>query len=195
MVGAVYYVGTQVDQNMLLDYLGEPDPVLLAPWPILTAPIQRLTRAEALARPQIMVVSDQIGDPVGLDKSAALSGGFDRSAVFNQINYEALRPAEGEHLVDSNSSPVLFWSPASASSGDLGVSHIGSQADSPESISGEYAKWVRRVQGWVSRRGEKVWGLEQATTRPDLDVDLPFLNSVYALPDALRLLEAGATCR
>jgi len=37
MVSAAYYVGTIVDHDTLLDYLGEPESVTLVPWPVVTA--------------------------------------------------------------------------------------------------------------------------------------------------------------
>ncbi len=48
---------------------------------------------------------------------------------------------------------------------------------------------------WVRRTGTKVWGLEKAAARPDLDIELSFLNTVVALPGALAALEGGATLR
>ena len=62
-------------------------------------------------------------------------------------------------------------------------------------ISGDYERWVNRVLSWVRRKGTKVWGLERNSIRPDLDVHLPFVNNVYALPGALSALEAGASGR
>jgi hypothetical protein len=62
-------------------------------------------------------------------------------------------------------------------------------------ISADYERWVNRTTGWIRRKGTKVWGLEQGTVRPDLNVQLGFINSVYALPRALRALEQGAAGR
>jgi hypothetical protein len=62
-------------------------------------------------------------------------------------------------------------------------------------ISESYERWVNRTIGWIRRKGTKVWGLEQGTVRPDLNIRLSFINSVYALPGALRALEQGAVGR
>ena len=62
-------------------------------------------------------------------------------------------------------------------------------------VSIDYERWVNRVLSWVRRRGTAVWGLKRVEVRPDLDIDLPFLNSVYALPGAMQRLEAGAAGR
>ncbi len=144
---------------------------------------------------KVMVVSATLGGPVGLDEAAVRRGPADRSGLFNRLNWDRLRLRKDERLVDSNRSPVLLWEPSHQSDDALGVTRIGSQANSPHAVSTEYAKWVRRTSSWITRRGTKVWGLDRGAARPDLDVDLPFLNSVYALPDALRALESGAVCR
>jgi hypothetical protein len=49
--------------------------------------------------------------------------------------------------------------------------------------------------GWVRRKGTRVWGLERDQVRPDLDIDLNFVNNVYALPEALIVLQNGALGR
>lgn len=61
-------------------------------------------------------------------------------------------------------------------------------------VSTEYEKWVKRAMGWV-RKGTRVWGLERHEVRPDLDIDLSFVNNVYALPDALIVPQNGALGR
>ncbi len=55
----------------------------------------------------------------------------------------------------------------------------------------EYERWVNRVMSWVRRRGTAVWGWKGRDASPGLDVTIPFLNSVYALPGARKQLEAG----
>jgi hypothetical protein len=40
-----------------------------------------------------------------------------------------------------------------------------------------------------------VWGLDRGGVRPDIDVNLPIVNNVYALPVALAMLESGGTAR
>ena len=62
-------------------------------------------------------------------------------------------------------------------------------------VSTEYEKWVKRAMGWVRRKGTRVWGLERHEVRPDLDIDLNFVNNVYALPEALIVLQTGVLGR
>lgn len=97
--------------------------------------------------------------------------------------------------MDSNTSPVLFWSPAKADDSGLHVGDIGSQADAMHAVSGEYERWVNRVTGWIRRRGTRVWGLERTHLHPDLDIDLPYVSAVYALPEALSALGRGVPGR
>jgi hypothetical protein len=98
-------------------------------------------------------------------------------------------------LIDSNISPVLFWRPGHSNDSVLRVSEIGSQADSTSAVSPEYERWVNRIMGWVRRRGTKVWGLQRRNVRPDLDIAMAFVSTIYALPDALAALEAGVPGR
>jgi hypothetical protein len=93
--------------------------------------------------------------------------------------------------VDANTSPALFWRPATASPAELHVGDIGSQADAMRSISTDYERWAKRVMGWIRRKGTRVWGLDTRQVRPDLDIDLDFVNTVYALPGALSALTDG----
>lgn len=53
------------------------------------------------------------------------------------------------------------------------------------------AIWKARTSSRIRRRGTRVWGLERAKLRPDLDLRLELLNAVHALPVALSALESG----
>jgi hypothetical protein len=142
-----------------------------------------------------MVVNRDIGPPVPVRPSDLAMDQPTKAGVFNRLNWDRLHPALGEALVDSNASPVLLWIPAEIGSEVIGVSQLGSQADAMAAISADYERWVNRITGWIRRKGTKVWGVEQGTVRPDLDIRLGFINSVYALPGALRALEQGAVGR
>ena len=65
-------------------------------------------------------------------------------------------------------------------------------------VSPEYERWVNRIMGWVRRQGTKVWGRQRRNVRPDLDIALDVVSTIYALPDALVALdprEAGVPGR
>jgi hypothetical protein len=47
-------------------------------------------------------------------------------------------------------------------------------------VSPEYERWVNRIMGWVRRRGTKVWGLQRRSVRPDLDIALDVVSTIYA---------------
>lgn len=195
VVAAAHYFATSSDQRELLDYLGEPQHVTLHPWPVVGSPPVELTRDQALARAQVMVVHRGFGQPSVIRPGDAAMDEPTKAGVFNRVNWDRLRPTAREGLVDSNVSPVLLWTPGETTGSSLRVSSIGSQADAKGAISGDYERWVNRVLSWVRRKGTKVWGLERNSIRPDLDVHLPFVNNVYALPGALSALEAGASGR
>ncbi|TCC58180.1 hypothetical protein E0H73_28070 [Kribbella pittospori] len=95
----------------------------------------------------------------------------------------------------SNSSHVLFWAPGPVTDSNIRVSNIGSQADAMGTISADYERWANRVMAWIRRKGTKVWGLEQSAVRPDLDLQLSFVNTIYTLPDALSALKQGTPGR
>lgn len=188
MVTAAFYLATREDQATLLDYLREPDKATLHPWPVVRTPLEVLSREEALAGTKVMVVKRDLGPPVSIRPGDSAMDAPPRAGVFNRLNWDRLSLSLDEALVDSNASPVLLWVPAEIGSEVIGVSQLGSQADAMAAMSAEYERWVNRTTGWIRRKGTKVWGLEQGTVRPDLDIRLGFLNNVYALPGALRAL-------
>lgn len=191
MVAAVHYFATPHDHASLLDFLGQPASVALCPWPVVQEPPVVLSRDTALLAAQVMVVRNELGPPRTIRPGHDAMAGTTKAGIFNRLNWDRLRPTATEGLVDSNTSPVLLWTPGTTEASEITVSTIGSQADAMRAISVEYERWANRVMNWVRRSGTKVWGSERGAVRPDLDIDLPFVNSVVALPEALGLLEAG----
>lgn len=195
MVAAVHYFATARDQESLLDYLGEPESVTMRPWPVLDPSRATLSRRQALASAHVTVVSTAFGPPSLIRPGDAAMNESSKAGVFNRLNWQQLSPSDEAGLIDSNISPVLFWKPGHNDDSVLRVSEIGSQADSMSAISPEYERWVSRVMGRVRRRGTKVWGLQRRSVRPDLDIALAVVSTIYALPDALAALEAGVPGR
>lgn len=195
MVSAIQYFATDADHELLLDHLGEPDAVSLHPWPVVATPIVTLSRTGAMASDAVMIVNRGLGAPVVIRADNDAMAGPTRSALFNRLNWERLAPTATEGIVDSNTSPVLFWEPATRAADTLTAGSIGSQADSMRAVSTDFERWVSRTTAWVRRNGTRVWGLSAAHRRADLDVQLATVSAVYALPDALRLLEAGGSGR
>ena len=195
MVAAVYYFAAELDQVALLDFIGEPNSASLHPWPVVEEPVVVLARAAALQAAQVMVVRSDVGPPEIIRPGDDAMDERSKAGVFNRLNWSLLRPTAEEALVDSNTSPVLLWTPGTTGPSEVTVSTIGSQAGSMRAISVEYERWANRIMNWIRRRGTKVWGAQQKGVRPDLDIDLPFVNSVVALPEALALLERGGRGR
>jgi hypothetical protein len=195
MVAAAHYFATENDQEALLDYLGEPTAVTLHPWPLVRSPLDVLLRPSALVTQQVMVVHNALGPPAVIRPGDRAMEEGTKAGIFNRMNWDRLGRASSEGLVDSNASPVLFWQPGKASETRLATSSIGSQADSMAAVSTEYERWVKRAMGWVRRNGTRVWGLERHEVCPDLDIELSIVNNVYALPEALIVLQNGALGR
>ena len=191
MVAAVHFYGTPDDQLRLLDHLGEPHEVSLHPWPLVGPRVSSMTREEALAASQVMVQSTALGPPRPVRPGDSAYSEPTRAGLFNRLSWDALGPSQDEGLVDSNASPVLLWVPAALDGTRLVSGHIGSQADSMSAVSSEYERWVKRVMAWVRRTGTVVWGLETTAIRPDLHIERSDVSTVYALPGALSVLEAG----
>jgi hypothetical protein len=195
MVAGVHYFATVRDQESLLDYLGEPESVTLNPWPVLDPSRAAFSRGQALASIHVAVVSGAFGPPSLIRPGDAVMNETGKAGVFNRLNWERLSPSDGAGLIDSNISPVLLWRPGHSDESALRVSEIGSQADSMSAVSPEYERWVNRIMGWIRRRGTKVWGLQGRNVRPDLDIALAVVSTIYALPEALVALERGVPGR
>ena len=193
MVAAVHFYATECDQQHLLDYLGEPDDATLMAWPLLQSPAVALSRTQALSAGHVTVANRRFNGPVGMRQSDAAMNEASRAGVFNRLNWERLKPKPHETLTDPNTSPVLFWTPATHGRDGLTSGSIGSQADSMRAVSQDYERWVNRVMSWVRRRGTKVWGLDTSRVRPDLNIRRPDVTTVFALPEALDRLESGIT--
>ncbi len=195
MVAAVHYFATARDQESLLDYLGEPESVTLCPWPVLGPSRAALTRRQALASVHVAMMSAAFGPPSLIRPGDAAMNESSKAGVFNRLNWQQLSPGDEAGLIDSNISPVLFWRLGHSDDSVLRVSEIGSQADSMSAVSPEYERWVNRIMGWVRRRGTRVWGRQRRNIRPDLDIALDVVSTIYALPGALAALEAGVPGR
>ena len=142
-----------------------------------------------------MVVNPAMGLPFIIRPGEPAMTEASKAGVFNRLNWDRLKPAPRDGLVDSNVSPVLLWTPATQAQCSLTAGRIGTQADSMRSISSEYERWVNRVMNWVRRKGVKVWGLGTRDIRPDLNVDRPDVTTLFALPEALAILEDGGHAR
>ncbi|MDY0829278.1 hypothetical protein SK224_09080 [Microbacterium sp. BG28] len=194
MTGASYFYADAEDTHELLDYLHVGGGALLRPWP-LTDNAQPLSRQDAASVRRVLIVESALGAPVFIGANDPALKASTASGVFNRLNMDAAQRAGSDTIVDFDASPVLLWSPGSVSTTQLRVGSIGTQATSPRAISADYDKWVKRVASWIRRRGTAVWGLQTHAVQPELDIELPFLNSVYALPGALQRLREGARGR
>lgn len=201
MVAAVHFFATDEDEQSLLDYVMASESVRLFPW--VTMPI---TDPVLLDRKQLPVQSrDQqrygiIDFSLGSicfhrSRPSEIEQARARTYVLDQMNWDSAPPAEGQGMVDWNRTPALFWERGTIdSNGGLSVGTIGSQADAMDAVSNDYRKWVNRVMNWVRRRGTKV--AENAELTPEaqgLNLQVGFMNSLFALPSALAFFRAGGS--
>jgi len=194
VTGATHFYADARDTEVLLDFLQVGTLSSLRPWPLID-PAAHLSRPEAGNYAHVLVAADALGDPVFIRKDDAAMTQSTASGVFNRLNLERLARAGVDQIVDLDASPVLFWSPGAFSVTELRVGSLGTQAHSPRAVSADYDRWVKRVAAWIRRRGTLVWGLQKNEVRPDLDIHLRMLNSVYALPGALEHLTNGSRGR
>src|SRR4051794_14275433 len=85
VVAAVHFYATATDQEQLLDHLGEPAEVTLRPWPVVASPAIVLSREDALACGQVMVVSRALGPPVVFRDGDRAMAGRSKAGVFNRL--------------------------------------------------------------------------------------------------------------
>lgn len=166
MVAAVHYFATAQDQESLLDYLGEPESVILRPWPAFDPSQAALSRRQALASVHVTVVPAAFGPPSLIRPGDAAMNEPSKAGVFNRLNWQRLSPSGKEGLIDSNISPVLLWRAGHSDDSVLRVSEIGSQADSMSAVSrstndGPIASWGGSG-GEASRSGD----CKDATSAP-----------------------------
>ena len=194
MTGASHFYADAEDTDELLDYLRVDAGAGLRPWPLADA-THDLSRPDAARSHHVLIVDSELGEPVFVRENDPVLKAPTVSGVFNRRNMNAARRAGVDQIVDLDASPVLLWSPGSVSDTELRIGSIGTQAVSPRAISADYDRWLKRVASWIRRRGTAVWGLETHAVQPELDIELPYLNSVFALPGALQRLRAGASGR
>ena len=96
-----------------------------------------LTRDRALTTPHVMVVHRDFGLPSVIRQGETAMTQPTKAGLFNRINWDRLRPAAREGLVDSNASPVLFWAPGPVTDSNIRVSSIGSLAGAMAAISAD----------------------------------------------------------
>lgn len=193
MVSAVHFFALAADEQDLLDGLGEPRAVRLFRWgPTRDGDDLFLERGEVVGHARLGILNVALGRIEVIRPGGAAFTKAAKAATFNRLNWERMRPGEGEGLVDWNTTPALLWDRGRCAGSTLTPSNLGSQADSMDAISEEYRKWANRSMSWVRRAGTRVWG---DTRESDHNVSLPFVNAVYALPAALVFFRRGGSGR
>jgi hypothetical protein len=121
-----------------------------------------------------------------------LEGDTHRSFVmrfFAREHWDQSGLVEGTRLLDQELSPGLCYKRPEMLDGKLGPCTLIAPPSSVDRVGVEYANWVNRCLSWIRRRGKIVhdWR-ERSTIIPN---PRGLLNTVYAFPSALNLIESG----
>ena len=198
MTAGISFFAAGADEDVLLDYLGEPDDVCLFPFHPMSIKSPRfVSRSEMDMWQSFDILDPALGDvtvvrPPGdaFETSEAKTAAANKTALIMTINWHALEPGRGQGLVDWDKTPDVFWNRGSEDAVTLAHGNIGSQATNMASVSDDYRKWVNRTMAWVRRTGEKVWDPLKGHESP-YNIDLNIVSVVYALPEAVARFKAG----
>jgi hypothetical protein len=199
MAAGVEFFATPEDEQLFLDYILSSDTVRLFPWVAMDVehPLiwdRQQLPAPATPRERYGIVDYALG-AIHFVNQRPTDCGPGRATAFalNLLNWNRVSPSPGQGIVDWNRTAALFWQRgAFTAEGALDRSNIGSQADAMDDVSPDYRRWVNRVMSWVRRKGIKVWQDGKRTPEAaDLDIDIPHLSPVFALPGAMKFFQAG----
>lgn len=199
MVAGIHFYATPGDELQLLDFAMTSGKARLFPWGKMTVAKPTFFEVSELPpqseRTQHYGIVDQSYGPIRFidERPTESEPGRARTFAFDLMNWDEETPVSGEGIVDWNRTPALFWDRGKLNrDGEMGVSDIGTQADSMNEVSAEYRKWVNRVMSWVRRKGVKVAHMGELTDDAvGLKFRIELLNSVYALPEAMAFFRAG----
>jgi hypothetical protein len=109
--------------------------------------------------------------------------------LFAREDWDRLGAASRTKLLDQDLSPGLCYKRPEIVDGKMGPCTLIAPPSSLERVGVEYAKWVNRCLGWIRRRGKIVhdWRSPSAVIPNPRHI----LNTVYAFPSAMKLLEGG----
>lgn len=196
MAAGVHFFALADDEEAMLDHLGEPESCRLFPWAVTPLAGPRFLDRKGIAgHDRLGLLDPGLGEVVVIRSTDPAFNRGDTSGAINEINWQRLRPRRSEGLIDTNRSPVLMWRRGGFDGKTTALSELGSQADSMAAISEDYARWAKKAMGWVRRTGDAVWRWEGGTGVSDYDVELPIVNTIYALPAALEFLRSGGRGR
>ncbi len=203
VVAAVQFFATVRDEKSLLDCVVTSEAVRLFPraamdvsHPTFLDPADLPAQSEL---PQHYGIIDlTLGAIVFIcARPSGCEPGGAKALFFNPRNWDLASPRPGQGIVDWNRTPALFWRRGTVTPrDDLGAGEIGSRADAMDDISPDDRRWVNRVMRWVRRKGVLVARNGRLTPEAEgLDIRVGFMNSLYALPDAMEFFRSGGSSR
>lgn len=141
----------------------------------------------------LLVPLGETARPASLaQESSEISGRTHGSFVmrfFARQHWDQSGALEGDRLLDQDLSPGLCYKRPEMSNGRMGPCTLIAPPSNLERVGVEYARWVNRCASWICRRGKMVHDWRS----PSAVIPNPrsLLNTVYAFPSALKLLESG----
>ena len=92
-----------------------------------------------------------------------------------------------KRLLNDEESAIIYYKRGSLISGYRTPYLIFAPQSNIENIGSEFKKWFNRLSSWVRRNGELVYNWNKMDER--FKNDFSIVNSVYALPEAMELIE------
>jgi hypothetical protein len=109
--------------------------------------------------------------------------------LFAREDWDRSGAVTDKRLLDQDSSPGLCYKRPEMLDGKMGPCTLVAPPSNLERVGVEYAKWVNRCVGWIRRRGKIVHDWRSPST--GIPNPRQILNTVYAFPSAMKLLEGG----
>jgi hypothetical protein len=121
-----------------------------------------------------------------------VEGATHRSLVmrlFAREDWDSSGTATGKRLLDQDSSPGLCYKRPEMLDGKMGPCTVIAPPSNLGRVGAEYEKWVNQCLGWIRRRRKIVHDWRSPSTVIPNPHNI--LNTVYAFPSAMELLERG----
>ncbi|MFC0878878.1 hypothetical protein ACE01N_19955 [Saccharicrinis sp. FJH2] len=91
-------------------------------------------------------------------------------------------------MIDDENSPILYYKRGEIEYDYKMPNLILSPQTSVDRLGSDFKNWFNRISSWIRRNGEMVynWKMKDSKIRNDDS----FANTIYALPDALKILKS-----
>lgn len=108
------------------------------------------------------------------------------NSIFSIENWKS-KSKNINRLLNDEESPIIYYRRGKITSDYHTPSIILAPQSNIENQGLEFKKWFNRISSWVRRNGEMIYNWNKMDKR--FRNDFSIVNSVYALPEALELIE------